>query len=78
MEVALGSTRARSLTGVSARVQPAKSRSSRGTMSPMVVSPTMRRVPLLGRNQVSWNPTRSSREIRLTEAAVPDPVKGRP
>ena len=72
----LGATSAMFFVGTSPGRQPAKSRSSLGRISAIVVAPTTTIVAWLGLNQVLWNFTRSSRVIFLADASVPEPLQG--
>ena len=64
------------LAGTSPDFQPAKSRSSFGRISAIVVAPVTTMVAWLGLNQVRWKATRSLRPIRAVDASVPEPVHG--
>jgi hypothetical protein len=64
------------LAGISPGFHVAKSRSSLGRISAIVVAPVTTIVAWLGLNHVRWKATRAFRPIRAVDASVPDPVHG--
>ena len=66
------------VAGTSPGFQLLSTRSSFGTSSAIVMSPTTTIVAWFGLNQVRWKVARSALVIAFTDASVPEPVSGSP